>query len=160
MKRTHVPTLIGIIGIAGGLTFLLAFPIEEIESAVPTIKLPGAYPYEEPVRIPSSPPIPESSPLPSPAPFSYRESSRSLSLAQPRYSGIANARRPLTEKTVRDAAFKYNGVAEFCGFLAALPADVCVLDPKLGRTRALVKGGRVIPKNVAWLRKHKQARRT
>jgi hypothetical protein len=54
---------------------------------------------------------------------------------------------------VRKAAFKYNGVANFCGFLTALPADVGVVDPKLGRTRALVTEGRVIPKNVAWLRK-------
>jgi hypothetical protein len=68
-----------------------------------------------------------------------------------------NARRPLTAKAVRQAAFKYNGVANFCGFLAALPADVSVFDPKLGKTRALVKGGHVIHKNAAWLRKHKQA---
>jgi hypothetical protein len=57
---------------------------------------------------------------------------------------------------VRKAAFKYNGVASFCGFLAALPADVSVFDPKLGRPRALVKGGHVIRKNVAWLHKRKQ----
>jgi hypothetical protein len=58
---------------------------------------------------------------------------------------------------VREAAFRYNGVANFCGFLAALPADVSVFDPKLGRPRAIVKGGHVIRKNVAWLRKRKQA---
>jgi hypothetical protein len=74
--------------------------------------------------------------------------------------GARELHSALTAKTVREAAFKYNGVANFCGFLAALPADVGVLDKKLGRTRALVKGGRVIPKNVAWLRKSKQARRT
>ena len=65
--------------------------------------------------------------------------------------------RPLTPKAVREAAFKYNGVANFCGFLAALPADVSVFDPKLGRARTLVKGGQVIRQNAAWLRKHKQA---
>ena len=69
---------------------------------------------------------------------------------------MTHARRPLTPKTVREAAFKYNRVPNFCGFLAALPADVGVLDPKLGKTRELVKGGRVVPKNVAWLRKHKR----
>jgi hypothetical protein len=136
---------------------LLAFPIEKIEPAIPTITVPGPYPYETPVRVPA-PPNAESSPAPSLAPFPYPESLGSLSPTPVRYS--RNARRPLTAKTVREAAFKYNGVANFCGFLAALPADVGVLDPKLGRTCALVKGGRVIPKNVAWLRKRKQARRT
>ena len=155
MKRRHASTLIGIIGIAAGLTILLALPIEKIDSAIPTITVPGPYPYEEPVRIPAPPSL-ESLPAPSPAPSLYRESSS----APVRYSRIANARRPLTAKTVREAAFKYNGVANFCGSLAALPADVSVLDPKLGRTRALVKGGRVIPKNVAWLHKRQQARRT
>jgi hypothetical protein len=60
---------------------------------------------------------------------------------------------------VRKAAFKYNGVASFWGFLVAIPADVGVFDSKLSRTRTLVKGGRVMPKNVAWLRKHEGARR-
>jgi hypothetical protein len=155
MKRRHASTLIGIIAIAAGLTILLALAIEKIDSAIATIKVPGPYPYEESVVIPA-PPSPESSPAPSPAPFLYRESSS----APVRYSRIANARRPLSAKTVREAAFKYNGVASFFGFLAALPADVGVFDPKLGRTRTLVKGGRVIPKNVAWLRKRQQQRRT
>ena len=146
-------------GIAGGLAILLAFPAERVHSAMPTIKLPGPYPYETPVQVPAPPPVSDSSPLPSPAPFPSVESSPSLSAAQDRDSRTANARRPLTAKAVREAAFKYNGVASFFGFLAALPADVGVLDPKLGRTRALVKGGRVIPKNVAWLRKRQQARR-
>jgi hypothetical protein len=156
LKRTHASTLIGIIGIAAGLTVLLALPIQKIDSAIPTIKVPGAYPYEEAVRIPMPTPSVEASPAPSPAPSLYRESS----FAPVRGSRIANARRSLTPKAVRKAAFKYNGVANFCGFLTALPADVGVLDPKLGRTRELVKGGRVIPKNVAWLRKHRQAPRT
>jgi hypothetical protein len=156
LKRTYASTLIGIIGIAAGLTVLLALPIQKIDSAIPTIKVPGAYPYEEAVRIPTPLPSAEASPAPSPAPSLYRESSS----APVRDSRIANARRSLTPKVVRKAAFKYNGVANFCGFLAALPADVGVLDPKLERTRALVKGGRVIPKNVAWLRKHRQAPRT
>ncbi len=130
---------------------LLTLAAEPIHSAILTIKVPGAYPYEETVRIPA-PTIPESSALPSPAPFPYPESSPSLSAAQARDSRVANA-RPLTAKTVREAAFKYNGVPDFCGFLAALPADVSVFDPKLGRTRPLLKGGRVIRKNVAWLRK-------
>ena len=157
MKRTHSPTMIGIIGIAGGLMILFAFPVGKIESAIPTIKVPGPYPYETPVQVPAPPPVSDSSSLPSPAPFPYSESSPSLSAAQDRDSRTANARRPITAKAVREAAFKYNGVPGFCEFLAALPADVSVFDPKLGKTRTLVKGGHVIRKNVAWLRKHKQA---
>jgi hypothetical protein len=153
MKRTHAPTLIGI---AGGLMILFVFPIGKIEPAVPTIKVPGAYPYEETVRIPA-PMISESSVLPTPAPFPYRESSPSLSASQDRDSRTANVRRPLTAKAAREAAFKYNGVPDFCEFLAVLPADVSVFDPKLGTTRALVKGGRVVRKNAAWLRNVKQA---
>ena len=61
---------------------------------------------------------------------------------------------------MREAAFKYNGVANFCGFLAALPANVSVYDPKLGRSRALVQGGQVVRKNVAWLRDRKEAAQT
>ena len=72
-------------------------------------------------------------------------------------SQMAIARRLLTAKAVREAAFKYNGVPDFCEFLAALPANVSVFDPKLGRTRTLVQGGRVIRKNVTWLRKRKKA---
>ena len=138
---------------------LLAFPTEIIFSATPTIKVPGPYPYETPVQVPAPPLVSDSSPVPSPAPFPYPESSPSpsLSAAQDRDLRTANARRPLTAKTVREAAFKYNGVANFCGFLAALPADVSVFDPKLGKTRTLVKGGHVIRENAAWLRKHKQA---
>ena len=162
LKRTHTSTLIGIIGIAAGLTVVLALPIQIIYSATPTIKVPGPYPYETPGQVPAPPLVSDSSPAPSPAPFPYPESSPSLSLsaAQDRDSRTMNARRPVTAKAVREAAFKYNGVADFCGFLAALPADVSVFDPKLGRTRTLVKGGRVIPKNVAWLRKRRQAPRT
>jgi hypothetical protein len=93
--------------------------------------------------------------LPSPAPFPYPESSPSPSAAQDRDSRTG-VRRPITAKAVRQAAFRYNGVANFCGFLAALPADVSVFDPKLGRPRAIVKGGHIIRKNVAWLRKPKQ----
>jgi hypothetical protein len=74
-----------------------------------------------------------------------------------RLAGSIATRSP--PKTVREAALKYNGVPNFCGFLAALPADVGVLDPKLGRTRELVKGGHVVPKNVAWLRKHMHGKR-
>jgi hypothetical protein len=156
MKRQSARKLIGIMGIAGGLAILLAFPTEIIYSATPTITLPGPYPYETPVQVPAPPLVSDSSPLPSPAPFPYAESSPPLSAAQDGDSRTANARRPLTAKAVREAAFKYNGVPKFCGFLAALPADVSVFDPKLGKTRTLVKGGRVIRKNVAWLRKHKQ----
>ena len=158
MKRTHAPTLIGIIGIAGGLMIMFAFPVGKLEPAVPTVKVPGAYPYEETVRVPVSPPVWDSSVLPTPAPFPYRESSPSLSVALDRDSRTASTRRPLTAKAVREAAFKYNGVPDFCEFLAALPADVSVFDPKLGRPRTLVKGGRVVRKNAAWLRKRKQAR--
>jgi hypothetical protein len=153
LKRTHASTLMGIIGIATGLTVLLGLPIQKIDSAVPSIKVPGAYPYDEAVRIPTPAPSAEASLVPSPAPSLYRESSS----APVRDSRIASARRSLPPKAVRKAAFEYNGVANFCGFLTALPADVGVLDPKLGRTRELVKGGRVMPKNVTWLRKHRHA---
>jgi hypothetical protein len=152
MKKNHSPTLIGIIGIAGGLMILFVFPISKIEPAVPTIKVPGAYPYEEAVRIP----LPESAALPSPAPFPYRESAPSIAATQDRDSRPTNTRRPLTAKAAREAALKYNGVPDFCGFLAALPADVSVFDPKLGRPRAVVKGGRVVRENAAWLRNRKQ----
>ena len=156
MKTRRGTTLIAIPGIVGGLAILVAFPAERVYSQISTLKTPGPYPYETPAQVPAPPPDWDSSPLPSPAPFPYLESSSSLS-AQERDSQTAGARRRLTPKAVREAAFKYNGVANFCGFLAALPADVSVFDPKLGRPRALVKGGHVIPKNVAWLHKRKQA---
>jgi hypothetical protein len=156
MKTRRATTLIAIIGIAGGLAIRVAFPAEKVHSEIQTVKTPGPYPYETPGQVPVPPPDWDSSPLPSPAPFPYPESSSSLS-AQERDSRTAGARRPLTPKAVREAAFKYNGVSNFWGFLAALPADVSVFDPKLGRPRTLVKGGHVIRKNVAWLRKHKQA---
>jgi hypothetical protein len=154
MERDHSKRLIGINGIAGAVILLLAFPIQKIEAAIPTVKVPGAYPYEESARVPA-PQFSESGVVPTPAPFPYPNS---VSPAPVHDSRTANARRPLSAKTVREAAFKYNGVAGFCDFLAALPADVSVFDPQLGRTRALVKGGRVIPKNVAWLRKSKSER--
>ena len=137
---------------------MFAFPVGKLQPAVPTVKVPGAYPYEETVRVPVPPPVWDSSPLPSPAPFPYPGSAPSLSASQDRDSRTANARRPLTAKAVREAAFKYNGVPDFCEFLAALPANVSVFDPKLGRTRTLVQGGRVMRKNAAWLGKRKQAR--
>lgn len=137
---------------------MFAFPVGKVKSAVPTIKVPGPYPYETPLQVPAAPTTSESSVLPTPAPFPYPESSSSLSPAQDRVSRTADTRRPFTAKAVREAAFKYNGVPNFCGFLAALPADVSVFDPKLGRPRTLVKGGRVVRKNAAWLRKRKQAR--
>jgi hypothetical protein len=143
-----------LVGIAGGVMTLLGFPIGKVESATPSIKAPGPYPYETPVQIPVPPQVPESSPLPSPAPFPYSDS---LAAAHPvRDSRTENVRHPPTAKAVREAAFKYNRVANFCGFLAALPADVSVFDPKLGTRRALVKGGHVVGKNVTWLRKRKQ----
>src|SRR5438477_1939158 len=152
IKRRRATILIGI---AGGLTILVAFSAQRAHSAVPTLKTPGPFPYETPGQVPAPPPVSDSSPLPSPAPFPYPESSPSPSAAQDRDSRTG-VRRPITAKAVRQAAFRYNGVANFCGFLAALPADVSVFDPKLGRPRALVKGGRIIRKNVAWLRKPKQ----
>jgi hypothetical protein len=136
---------------------MFAFPVGKLEPAVPTVKVPGAYPYEETVRVPVPPPVWDSSPLPSPAPFPYRESSTSLSASQDRDSRTANTRQPLTPKAVREAAFKYNGVPDFCEFLAALPANVSVFDPKLGRIRPLVEGSHVIRKNVTWFRKSQQA---
>src|SRR4029453_16759658 len=156
MKGYRATRLIGILGIAGGLATLLGFPAERSHSATPTVKVPGPYPYETPVQVPAPPPVSDSSPLPSPAPFPYPESLPSLSATQDRDSRTASARRPLTAKAVREAAFKHNGVANFFGFLAALPADVSVFDPKLGKTRTLVKGGHVMRKNVAWLHKRKQ----
>jgi hypothetical protein len=156
MKRLNATTPTGIVGIAG-LMILLVFPAERIHSAIPTIKVPGPYPYETPVQVPA-PTISESSVLPTAAPFPYPESSSTLSAAPDHASQIASARRPLAAKAVREAAFKYNGVPDFCEFLAALPANVSVFDPKLGRTRTLVKGSRVIRKNVTWLRKRQQAR--
>jgi hypothetical protein len=143
--------------IAAGVAILLAFPAERTQSAIPTIKAPGPYPYETPAQVPA-PTISESSVLPTSAPFPYLESSSPLSAVPGRNSRIANARRLLTAETVRKAAFKYNGVASFWGVLVAIPADVGVFDSKLSRTRTLVKGGRVMPKNVAWLRKHEGAR--
>jgi hypothetical protein len=156
MKRLHATTQTGILGNVGGLLILLAFPVDNVEPAVPTIKVPGPYPYETPLQVPA-PAISESSVLPTPAPFPYPESSSSLTAAQDHDSRTADTRRPLTAKAVREVAFKYNGVPEFCGFLAALPADVSVFDPNLGKPRALVKGGRVVRKNVTWIRKRKQA---
>jgi hypothetical protein len=157
MKRRFTTALDGIIRIAEGLAILVAFSAQEVHSGIPTIKTPGPYPYETPSQVPAPPPVLDSSPLPSPAPFPYPESSPSRSAAQDHDSRTAEARRPLSAKAVREAAFKYNGVANFCGFLAALPANVSVYDPKLGRSRALVQGGRIVRKNVTWLRKRKEA---
>ena len=136
---------------------LLALPIGKVEPAIPTVKVPGAYPYEETVRIPA-PDMAESTVVPTPAPFPYAESSLSSSVTQDRDARAAEPRRPLTAKAVREAAFKYNGVPDFCEFLAALPANVGVFDPKLGRIRTLVEGSHVIRKNVTWFRKSQQAR--
>ena len=131
MKEYRATKLIGILGVTGGLAILLGFSAKRSHSTTPTVKVPGPYPYETPVQVPVPPPVSDSSPLPSPAPFPYSESSPLPSAAQDRDSRTANARRPLTAKAVRQAAFKYNGVANFCGFLAALPANVSVFDPNL-----------------------------
>jgi hypothetical protein len=136
---------------------LFVCPIGKIEPAAPTIKVPGPYPYETPVQVLAPPPLSDSSALPTPAPFPYRESSPSLSASRDRDSRTAKPRPPLTAKAAREAAFKYNGVPGFCEFLAALPADVSVFDPELGRPRSLVQGGRVLRKNLTWLRKSQQA---
>jgi hypothetical protein len=157
MKRHHAATPTAMIASAAGLMTLLAFPIERTESAMPTIKVPGPYPYETPVQIPAPPPNVSEAAVPTPAPFTYRESSPSVAVTQDRDSRTASSRYRLTTKAVREEAFKYNGVPYFCEFLAALPADVSVFDPKLGRTRTLIKGGRVERKNVVWLQKRKQA---
>jgi len=156
MKEHRAMKLIGGLGIAGGVAILLGFTAERSQSETPTITLPGPYPYETPVQVEAPPPVSDSSPMPSPAPFPYTKSATLLPAAQDRDSRTTGAaRRPLAAKAVRKAAFKYNGVPKFCGFLAALPADVSVFDPKLGKTRALVKRGRVMDKNVAWFRKYK-----
>src|SRR5262249_25775374 len=104
MNRHRATTVIGIMGIVGGLTLLLVLPAERIHSAMPTVKVPGPYPYETPMQLPV-PSTAESSPSPSPAPFPYPESLSSLSAAQARDSQIANACAPLTAKAVRAAAF-------------------------------------------------------
>jgi hypothetical protein len=96
MKRTHAPTLIGIVGITAGGTILFGFPVGKVEPAMPTIKVPGAYPYEETVQLPAATPVPESSPLPSSAPFPYPDSRAPASV---RDSQTANARRPLTAES-------------------------------------------------------------
>src|SRR5438445_13534366 len=111
-------------GIAGGLTILLGFPTEIIHSATPTIKVPGPYPYETPVQVPAPPPVSDSSPLPSPAPFPYPEALPLLSAAQNRDSRKARARRPLTAKAGREAAFQYNAGTGCFDVRAELP-DRC-----------------------------------
>jgi hypothetical protein len=151
MRKSRPRRLMKIIGTAGALTLLLAFPAQRIHSEIRTIKVPGPYPYEEPVRI-LAPPGSESAPSSSPAPV------RDAKAAGPgRHS--ARTHRPLSAATVRKAAFKYNGVPNFLEFLAALPMDVGVIDAKLGRMRPLVKGGRVIRKNIAWLCSSRRGRR-
>jgi len=160
MKRRFTTALGGIIRILGGLATLVAFSAQGVHSGIPTIRTPGPYPYETPGQVPAPPAVLDSSPLPSPAPFPYPESSPSPSAAQDHDSRTAGARPPLSAKAVRAAAFKYNGVANFCGFLAALPANVSVFDPKLGRSRTLVQGGHIVRKNVTWLRKRKEAAHT
>jgi hypothetical protein len=157
MRRTHAPTSIRNIGIAGGLIVVFAFTLAKLESATPTIKVPGPYPYENPVRIPAPLVISESSVLPTPAPFPYREPASSELIVQNRDSRTENPRRPLTPKAVREAAFKYNGVPNFCEFLAALPANVSVFDPNLGRIRTVVEGSHLVGQNVTWLRQRQQA---
>lgn len=158
MKRGFVTLLGGLIRITAGLAILVAFPAEEVHAGISTIKTPGPYPYETPGQVPAPPPVLDSSPLPSPAPFPYPESSPSPSTTQDDVDSRTAGGSPhrLTAKAVREAAFRYNGVANFCEFLAALPANVSVYDPKLGKPRALVESGHVIRKNVVWLRKHNQ----
>src|SRR3982750_3498307 len=103
--KTHDSTKsIGIMGIAAGVAILLGFGAESVHSAIPTIKLPGAYPYETPVQVPAPPPVLDPSPLPSPAPFPYSESSALLSSTRERDSRTAKTARPLTAKAVREAA--------------------------------------------------------
>jgi len=158
MTKIHAPTTNGIIGISAGLMVVFSFTLEKLESAPPTIKVPGAYPYEDSVRIPAPPPtISESTVLPTPAPFPYPESAPSQMITQNRDSRNETPEPPVSAKAVREAAFRYNGVPNFWEFLAALPANVSVFDPKLGRIRPVVEGTRVVRKNVAWLRQRQQA---
>ena len=159
-KRGHNSKMIrwfarlsGFLRLAGGI-ILAALSTHAAYSGIRTIKTPGPYPYETPVQVPAPPPVVDSSPLPSPAPFPYFEPS--LPATASHESRAPAPRRPLTAKSVREAAFRYNGVSHFCGFLAALPANVSVYDPKLGRSRALVQAGQVVRKNVVWLHKHKE----
>ena len=157
MKSAFAPGPSELVRITAGLAILVAFPVQIVHSGITTIKTPGPYPYETPGQVPVPPPILDSSPLPLPAPFPYDESSPSPPATQDHDSPTSPPRHPLTAKAVREAAFRYNGVSNFCGFLAALPANVSVYDPKLGKSRALVESGHVVRKNVVWLRKHKQA---
>ena len=153
MKRL-LPTLRGSLRVAGGV-ILAALSTHALYSGIKTIKTPGPYPYETPVQVPVPPPVLDSSPLPSPAPFPYFEPSPPPAASQDHDARTAASRHPVSAKSVREAAFRYNGVSHFCGFLAALPANVSVYDPELGRPRALVQAGHVVRKNVVWLHKHK-----
>jgi len=146
------------IGIAAGVMLAFVFTIGNLESATPSVKVPGAYPYEDAARIPAPATISESSVLPTPAPFPYSESAPSQLVTQNRDSRTQNRRRPVTAKAVREAAFKYNGVPNFCEFLAALPAKVSVFDPKLGKIRTVAEGSHVVRKNVTWLRQRQHTR--
>jgi hypothetical protein len=145
--------LSGFVRVVSGV-ILTALSTHTVNSGIRTIKTPGPYPYETPVQLPAPPPVVDSSPLPSPAPFPYSEPSPPPATAS-HEARAAASRHPLTAKSVREAAFKYNGVSHFCGFLAALPANVSVYDRKLGRSRALVQAGQVVRKNVVWLHRHK-----
>ena len=116
---------------------MLGFSAERSHSTTPTVKVPG------PIRMKHLCKSGAAArfgliPFAVACSFSvFRIVALTLLAAQDRDSRTANARRPLTAKAVRQAAFKYNGVANFCGFLAALPANVSVFDPKLGTTRVL-----------------------
>jgi hypothetical protein len=152
-KKKLLASVSGFVRVVGGVV-LTALSTLTMYAGIRTIKTPGPYPYETPVQFPAPPPVIDSSPLPSPAPFPYSEPSPTPATAS-HDSRSPASRHPLTAKSVREAAFKYNGVSHFCGFLAALPANVSVYDPKLGQSRALVQAGQVVRKNVVWLHKHK-----
>ena len=125
LKRAHASKLIGLIGTAGGLTILLAFPIGKSEPATPTIKVPGSYPYETPARVPT-PPIAELSPAPSPAPFpypEYRPRSRLLRLA------IHERHMPAARSPLKPCARQHSNTMECQIFVDSwqhsLPMLVC-----------------------------------
>src|SRR5436305_13401825 len=101
MKSDGATNLIGIMGIAGGLATLIAIATEIIYSATPTIKVPGPYPYETPMQVPTPPLVSDSSHVPTPAPFLYYEPLPSLSAAYDRAPRTPNALHPLPAIAVR-----------------------------------------------------------
>lgn len=74
-------------------------------------------------------------------------------------AGRSLSRSHFTAKSVRLTAFRYNGVSKFCRFLASLPANVAVFEPKKRTPVPLVKSGHVVKENLVKVRrKHRRQR--